>query len=100
MTIEIKRTGTAVTIAVGGKLNTDTAPELCDAVQENIDGVTKLSFDFTDLDYMSSAGLRVLLNTQKMINQQSGEMEILHPTEAVRDVLAMTGMLDILTVIQ
>ncbi len=98
MTIDVKRSGTALTIRADGKLDTQTAPELEAAIQENSVGVTKLTFDFRDLIFVSSTGLRVLLKAQKIMDRQ-GEMEFLPLQEQVRDVFAMTGLLDIFTVL-
>ncbi len=98
MTIDCKLNGTELTIAPDGRLDSTTALQLEAAIKEHIDGVTKLTFDFASLDYLSSAGLRVLLGAQKIMNKQ-GSMEMIHVNEPVRDVLALTGMLDIFTVI-
>ena len=97
MTIDSKLNGTEMTLSLDGRLDSSTAFQLDDVVKKHIDGVTKLTFDFASLDYLSSAGLRVLLNAQKVMNKQ-GSMELIHVNESVRDVLALTGMLDILTV--
>lgn len=97
MTIDCKQNGTELTLSLDGRLDSTTAFQLDSAVKEHIDGVTKLTFDFASLNYLSSAGLRVLLMAQKTMNKQ-GSMELIHVNESVRDVLALTGMLDILTV--
>lgn len=99
MTIDVKRSGTALTVRAEGKLDNMTAPELEAAIWDNIVGVTKLTFDFRDLVFISSSGLRVLLKAQKVMDLQ-GEMEFLPLREQVRDVFAMTGMLDIFTVLE
>ena len=98
MTIDSKLNGTELTLSLDGRLDSSTAFQLDDVVKKHIDGVTKLTFDFASLDYLASAGLRVLLNAQKVMNKQ-GSMEIINVNESVRDVLALTGMLDILTVL-
>lgn len=97
MTIDCKQNGTELTLSLDGRLDSTTAFQLDSAIKEHIDGVTKLTFDFASLNYLSSAGLRVLLMAQKTMNKQ-GSMELIHVNESVRDVLALTGMLDILTV--
>ena len=97
MTIDVKREGTALTLALEGRLDASSTPQAEAVLKENISGVTKLTFDFEKLLYLSSAGLRLLLSAQKAMNQQ-GEMEILHANETVRDVFAMMGLLDIFTV--
>ena len=98
MTIDCKLNESELTLSLDGRLDSSTAFQLDDVVKKHIDGVTKLTFDFASLDYLSSAGLRVLLNAQKVMNKQ-GSMEIINVNESVRDVLALTGMLDILTVL-
>ena len=98
MTLDYRQNGTELTISLDGRLDSTTAFQLDAAVQEHIDGVTKLTFDFSSVDYLSSAGLRVLLGAQKTMDTQ-GSMELIHVNESVRDVLALTGMLDILTVL-
>ena len=98
MTIDCKLNGSELTLSLDGRLDSSTAFQLDDVVKKHIDGVTKLTFDFASLDYLSSAGLRVLLGAQKTMNRQ-GSMEIINVNESVRDVLALTGMLDILTVL-
>ena len=98
MTIGCKQNGTELTLSLDGRLDSTTAFQLDAAVKDHIDGVTKLTFDFTSLEYLSSAGLRVLLMAQKAMNTQ-GSMEIIHVSESIRDVFALTGLLDILTVL-
>ena len=98
MTIDCKRNGTEVVFALGGKLDTNAAPELDAVVKEQIVGAAKLSFDCTSREFLSSAGLRVFLGAQKIMNRQ-GSMEFHHVGESVRDVFALTGMLDVFTVI-
>ena len=98
MTIDTRRAGNALMIALEGELNSQTAPQLATAIQQNIGGVAKLVFDMSKLNYLTSAGLRVLMSAQKTMDRQ-GEMEVLHPNESVRDVFALTGLLDIITVL-
>lgn len=98
MNIEVKRNGTSLTITADGRLDTETSPELETAIKNNIEGVTRLTFDFRNLEHLTSSGLRVLVAAQRIMDKQ-GEMVILPVTEAVRDVFALTGMLDIFTVL-
>lgn len=83
--------------ALEGRLDTVTAPELEDELLAIIDGITELVLDFEELDYISSAGLRVLLSAQKTMNKQ-GTMKIVHVKDVIMDIFEMTGFLDILTV--
>ena len=97
MTIEIKRNEQGLTIEVVGRLDTITAPVLEQRIGENISGVSNLILDFKGLEYISSAGLRVLLGTQKKIQKQ-GSMKIINVCEDVMEVFEMTGFADILTI--
>ena len=97
--MEIIRTeeGGVVTLKVSGRMDTNTAPEAEAAVaRENMGG--KLVFDFNELEYISSAGLRVLLAAQKKANAAGGEMVVTGCQEAVLDVFDVTGFSDILTI--
>lgn len=97
MTINKNVNGTELTVTVEGRLDTVTAPELEAALKGSLDGITKLVFDFAALEYVSSAGLRVLLSTQKVMNKQ-GTMVIRNAGETVLEVFEVTGFSDILTI--
>ena len=97
MTIEKNLNGTELTITLAGRLDTTTAPTLESEYKQSIAGVTKLVLDFTALEYLSSAGLRVLLGAQKMMNKQ-GEMVIRNVNETISEIFEVTGFIDILTV--
>ena len=97
MNIEKKLEGTALTIALEGRLDTTTSPDLEESLAASLDGVTALVFDFAKLDYLSSAGLRVLLSAQKRMNKQ-GSMKLVHVNDAVKEVFEITGFSDFLTV--
>lgn len=97
MTIEKTTNGSELAIAITGRLDTSTAPELESSLKQSIDGVTKLVFDFSNLEYVSSAGLRVLLSAQKIMNKQ-GEMVLRNVPEPVMEVLEVTSFTDILTI--
>ena len=84
-------------VALEGRLDTTTAPELESCLQESISDVKELVMDFEKLDYISSAGLRVLLSTQKVMNQQ-GSMKLCHVNESIMEILEVTGFVDILTI--
>ena len=86
-----------LTIALEGRLDTTTAPMLEDCIKESIDNISSLELDFTGLEYISSAGLRVLLTSQKTMNKQ-GEMKVLHPNEAIMEIFEVTGFEDILNI--
>lgn len=97
MTIHNTLDGTERTIALEGRLDTTTSPELETVLNDSLDGVTALVFDFEKLDYISSAGLRVLLSAQKLMNRQ-GTMKILHVGEVIQEIFEVTGFSDILTI--
>lgn len=84
-------------VSLEGRLDTVTAPELEKALQEILPELTELTLDFAALDYISSAGLRVLLSTQKVMNKQ-GKMMLTNVNEAVMEIFEVTGFTDILTI--
>ncbi len=84
-------------IELEGRLDTTTSPELEAELGSALDGVTELNFDFAKLDYISSAGLRVLLAAQKTMNKQ-GSMVIRNASDEIREIFDVTGFSDILTI--
>ena len=97
MTIEIKKTKEETTIEINGRLDTTTAPALEKTINENMEGIKTLILDLKNLEYISSAGLRVLLSAQKKM-QQFGTMKVINVCELVIEVFEMTGFADILTI--
>ena len=97
MTINKTKNGSALTLALEGRLDTNTAPELEGLLREELEGIDSLTFDFADLEYISSAGLRVLLSAQKAMAKQ-GEMKVVNVNEIVMEVFDVTGFTDILTI--
>ena len=97
MTIKKTAVENKLTVALEGRLDTTTAPELEKELKNSLDGVEELTFDFEKLDYISSAGLRVLLSAQKTMNRQ-GVMKVVHANEMIREIFEVTGFSDILTV--
>ncbi len=98
--LEIKKElrGEEMYITLIGRMNAVTAPELSKVVENELGGVTRLVLDLTDLEYTSSAGLRVIMAAFEVMNRQ-GSMALLNPCEAVTDVLDETGMVDFLEII-
>ncbi|MBO4547390.1 MAG: STAS domain-containing protein [Treponema sp.] len=98
--MEIKQTKDAnkLTIELSGRLDTTTAPQLEEALASALDGVKDLVFDFNQIQYISSAGLRVLLNTQKKISAAGGSMKLVGVNDVVREVFEVTGFINILSV--
>ena len=97
MTIQQIKNETALTIALEGRLDTMTAPELETTLKTALEGVEELTFDFEKLDYISSAGLRVLLAAQKTMNRQ-GSMKVKNANEIILEIFEVTGFSDILTI--
>lgn len=97
MTIEKKLNGTELTMTLAGRMDTVTAPQLEAELKDCLDGVNHLRFDFAALDYLSSAGLRVLLAAQKRMNKQ-GSMTLLGVNETIAEIFEVTGFSDILTI--
>ena len=96
--MDIKKTknDTTLTLAIQGRIDTTTAPQMEAELRSDIDGVTELYLDFTGVEYISSAGLRVLLSAQKLMSRQ-GKMVLSHVNESVMEVFEVTGFSDILT---
>ena len=97
MTIEKKIENGNVTLTVAGRLDTTTAPELEKTVDSVLSGTKELVFDMTGLEYISSAGLRVILKAQKAMNAQ-GSMKLTGVNDSIMEVFDITGFLDILTI--
>ena len=97
MTIEQILDGKKMTLLLEGRLDTTTAPQLEADLKTDLNGVEELLMDFEKLEYLSSAGLRVLLSAQKTMNKQ-GKMVICHVNETIRDVFEVTGFSEILTI--
>ncbi len=98
MTIEKKQDGFGLELVLSGRLDTITAPELEAELKQISEDVTEIVFDFTGLDYISSAGLRVLLSEQKVMNKR-GKMSVKNVNKVVREVFEVTGFTNILTII-
>ncbi len=97
MTITKKMNGTTLEIALEGRLDTMTSPELEAELKDSMEGADSLILDFSKLDYISSAGLRVLLSAHKAMSAKGG-MKVTNVNEIVREVLEVTGFSDILTI--
>ena len=97
MTINKNQNGSTLTIALEGRLDTTTAPQLEQELKGSLDAATELIMDFSKLDYISSAGLRVLLSAHKAMSKQ-GAMKVVNVNEMVMEVFEVTGFSDILTI--
>lgn len=96
MDITKEKNGTNLTLKVSGRLDTSTSPQL-EAELSSLSGVEDLVLDFENLEYLSSAGLRVILSMQKQMNKQ-GKMTIRHVNDMIMEVFEITGFVDILTI--
>ena len=95
--IEKKSEGTKDTVLLSGRLVTTTAPELEAFMDKVLKDTQELVFDLTDLEYISSAGLRVLLKVQKYMNKK-GDFKLTHVSEVIEEIFEITGFSDILTI--
>lgn len=86
-----------LTVTLEGRLDTTTAPQLESELKSELAGVTTLVMDFEKLEYISSAGLRVLLSAQKIMNKQ-GEMKVVHVSDVINEIFEVTGFSDILNI--
>ena len=97
MTITKEANGSALTLKIEGRLETTTAHELEAVIKNELDGVTELTYDFSNLDYISSAGLRVLLSSHKKMSAQ-GPMKVINANDIVMEIFSITGFSDILNI--
>ena len=97
MTITKTTEGNTLTVMLEGRLDTVTTPELEKELMGALDDIQELTFDFGKLSYISSAGLRVLLSSQKIMNTK-GIMKVVHVNEIIMDIFEATGFTDILTI--
>jgi len=98
MKITQKTDGKKIIIALEGRMDTNTAPELETALRDHLDGIEELVIDMAALQYLSSAGLRVLLSAQKTMNRQ-GHMTVTNVNDTIMEIFEITGFADILTIV-
>ena len=98
MTITKNLQGDKLTISLSGRLDTVTSPDLESELKTALDSAKELIMDFTKLEYISSAGLRVLLSAHKKMDGKGGKMKLININEMVREVLEVTGFMSVLTV--
>ena len=97
MNIVKNQNGSALTIGLEGRLDTTTSPQLENDLRTSMNGITELILDMNKLDYISSAGLRVLLSAQKVMNKQ-GKMTIRNASQEIMEIFDVTGFVDILNI--
>lgn len=98
MTINVNKVDSKAVVAIEGRLDTTTAPELEENLKTTMEGITELEFDMSKLEYVSSAGLRVLLSAQKQMNKV-GSMVLKNVDASIMEVFEITGFVDILTIV-
>jgi len=98
MTIQLNRNNKTLTVAVKGRLDTLTSPELEEQLEPALEDTEKIVFDLAELEYISSAGLRVLLAAVKEMDAQGGELTLTKVCPEVMEVFEVTGFVDILTI--
>ncbi len=98
MEINITQADNKATIEIEGKLSVATSPELETAVRGLPQDVSDIAMDLSKLEYISSAGLRVLVATEKLCASRGGKMTLLHPIDEVMEVFDMTGLADVFTI--
>ena len=94
-----KSEGSALTVVLDGRLDTNTAPGFQSELEPMLADISKLTLDFEKVDYVSSAGLRVLLTFEQELEEAGKPMELCHVNDIIRDVFDVTGFLDILTIV-
>ncbi len=97
LNIEKNKEGSKFEIKLSGALDSATSADLEEVVKNELEGVEELTFDIADLQYVSSAGLRVFLSAQKTMNKQ-GNMVVKHVPDSIMDILEVTGFMEILTI--
>ncbi len=97
LNIDAKKADSTLVITLEGRLDTTTAPQLEEVVKKETEGITELDYDLQKLEYISSAGLRVLLSSQKTMNKQ-GKMIVKNVSEEVQEIFEVTGFADIFTI--
>ena len=98
MDCALQREGASLVVKVSGKLDAQSAPELENAMKGALDGILDIAFDLEGLDYISSAGLRVLLAAYKLMGKREGTMRLVHVGDDVMDILQMSGFADLFTI--
>jgi len=98
MTIDKKTNGSTLCAEFSGRLDTVTTPEAESVMKDGLDSYTELKLDFAKLDYISSAGLRLLLSLQKMMNSRGGSMRIVNANETVKEIFEVTGFSEIMNI--
>ena len=95
-----EKNGSKLTVKPEGRRDTATSPVLEKEMQQYLDGVQELTMDFSNVEYISSGGLRVLLATEQLLEEWGGSMQLIHVNEYILEVFDMVGFMDVVTVVQ
>jgi len=98
MNVSTNQVGTTLDVAVDGRLDTKTAPDLEAQLNDKLNGITDINLDFSNLAYISSAGLRVLLVLKKKMAANGGDLVVLNPNDPIKEVFEVTGFDTLLTI--
>lgn len=93
-----EQAGEVLNVKIKGDLNVKTSPELKTELTNSLDGVKELNLDFTEVEYISSAGLRVLLSMEKHMRRVGGKMKLLHVNSAVKEIIRLAGFIQVMTI--
>ena len=95
-----EKQGSTLTVKPNGNLDLVTSPVLEKEIQEHMDGIQEMILDFTDVGYISSGGLRVLISMEQQLEKLGGGMKIIHANESILDVFELVGFMDVVTVVK
>lgn len=95
-----EKQGSALTVRPAGRLDSTTSPLLEEELQQQLTGIQEITMDFTDVEYISSAGLRVLLATEQLMENRGGSMKLMHVNEHILSIFDLVGFMDVVTVVQ
>ena len=98
LNLNVTKDGETLCVALEGRLDTVSSPELEECLREDLPGMTLLVLDFEKLDYISSAGLRVLISALREMRKKHGSMKLIHVSEIIMEIFEVTGFSDILTI--
>ena len=93
-----EKQGAVLTVKPKGRLDTANSPELEKELRQHVDGVQEIVMDFSDVEYVSSGGLRVLLTTDRLMEGRGGSMKVIHVNQHILEIFDLVGFLDVITV--
>lgn len=96
---EFEKQGTTLNVKPEGRLDTATAPVLESKLRQQMDGIQEIVMDFTDVEYISSGGLRVLLATEQQMENRGGSLKLIHVNEHILKIFELVGFMDVVTIV-